>query len=63
MIEWQWSLSQMVENLKEGYQVIVGTTDDDSKKEADLIESMLERQVEGIIINTSTNSDKMTMKS
>ncbi len=48
--------------VKAGYQVIVGTTDDDPKKEADLIESMLERQVEGIIINTSTNSDKKIKK-
>ncbi len=48
--------------VKAGYQLIVGTTDEDSKKEAELVESMLERQVEGIIINTSTNSDKKIKK-
>lgn len=41
------------------YDVIIANSDDDPKKERDYIFSMIDRQVEGIIINTSGGNDEL----
>lgn len=42
---------------KFGYQVLIANTDDDGKKEQEYIRSMLDRQVEGLIVNTAGGND------
>ncbi len=43
---------------KHGYQVLMANTDDDAKKEREYITSMLNRQVEGLIINTAGGNER-----
>ena len=42
---------------KEGYQVIAASTDEKTEKEIEYIKSMIDRQVEGLIINTTGNNE------
>jgi len=42
----------------QGYQVIAASTDEKTEKEIEYIKSMVDRQVEGLIINTTGNNEE-----
>lgn len=44
--------------IKEGYQVIAASADEKTEKEIEYIKSMVDRQVEGLIINTTGNNEE-----
>lgn len=47
---------------KEGYQVITASSDEIIEKEVEYIKSMIDRQVEGLIINTTGDSEEFLRK-
>lgn len=58
------NIARVVENeaRKHGYTVIYGSSDEDAAKSSDLINVLINRQVDGLIIVSSENSEKQVYK-
>lgn len=50
-----------VEARKEGYQIFVSGSDDDSEKEYEIIKAFCERRVDGIIYSPTKDSEKISL--
>ncbi|MGK2864077.1 MAG: LacI family DNA-binding transcriptional regulator, partial [Chitinophagaceae bacterium] len=58
------NIARVVENeaRKHGYTVIYGSSDEDAAKSADLIDVLINRQVDGLVIVSSEDSEKQVYK-